>query len=119
MGDDADVALFQRTIAEQAPEVRVRSHQFRGAVEVLKVLDQIIAVVSNIGGALALVAAIRAFLQQRPRYEIDVSYIDATGGPRSARYDSATIQDLSDLLKAHAPMYDEGIFVRLLAKPPV
>jgi hypothetical protein len=110
--------LFQRTIAEQAPDVRVRSHQFRGAMEMLNVLHQIIATVSNIGGAIALVAAIRAFLQQRPRYEIDVSYIDTSGDPRSARYDSATIQDLSDLLKAHAPMYDEGIFVRLLAKPP-
>jgi hypothetical protein len=114
--NDEDVELFRRTLSELAPEARVRSHQFRGAVEVLKVLDQVIAVVSNIGGSLALCAAARAFLKERPRYAIDVSYVDGAGATRAARYDSATIDDLARLLEAHGPKYDEGILIRLVAQ---
>lgn len=114
--NDEDVELFRRTLSELAPEASVRSHQFRGAVEVLKVIDQIIAVVSNIGGSIALCAAARAFLRKRPRYAIDVSYVDDTGATRAARYDSATIDELQTLLQSHGPKYDEGILIRLVAQ---
>lgn len=108
-----DARLFEALVCHEAPEVDLRPSRMRSGAEVLDLIYQGIVVAANFGGFLGLVTACRSFLKQRPRYEVELSYLDQQGARRSSTYTGATVDQMEEVLRLHMPNTSDGVRLRI------
>jgi hypothetical protein len=116
---DEDVARFVAEVRAAVPDVELRPYRPRSAQQVLELVYQAVAVAANLGGFLGFCAICRDFLQRKPKYQIELSYLDAQGEQRTSTFTGATADQMESLLQLHLPNTRDGVRIRIQRPAPV
>lgn len=110
--DDDDVAWFEAEV-HAVPDVRLRPYRVRSAPEVLDLVYQGVVFAANVGGFVGFCAVCRRLLERKPKYRIELSYLDEQGEHRSSNFTAATAGQIESLIQLHLPNTRDGVRIRI------